>query len=171
VSPLLRALLAGALLSLVPGSPGEANEWETIRERQESVLRALPPRSAEARERGARAEQEKRAEKVGRDRLAGIEGILKSGDWRADGAERRQVRESLATLQRNLERANASLSRSIELAESTTTGLSQSGVLQRLARLEHEQKVRAQWQNDQAARDRERQQRERAASERERGVR
>ena len=169
----LRALLAGVLLSLVPGPPGEANEWETIRERQESVLRALPPRSAEveARERAARSEQEKRAEKVARDRLAGAEGILKGSDWRADGAERRKNRESMAMLQRNLERANASLSRAIELAESTTTGLSHSGVLQRLARLEHEQKVRAQWQNDQAARDRERQHRERAASERERGVR
>jgi hypothetical protein len=99
------------------------------------------------------------------------EGILKGGDWRADGAERRKARESMVTLQRNLERANASLSRAIEIAESTTTGLSHSGVLERLARLEHEQKVRAQWQNDQAAREREKQQRERAASERERGVR
>ena len=173
MSASLRALLAGALLSVAPGPPGEANEWESLRERQESALRGHGARSAEieARDRGARAEQEKRAEKVGRERLATVEGILKAGDWRADGAERRKVRESIATLQRNLERANASLSRSIEIAESTTTGLAHSGVLERLGRFEHEQKVRAQWQNDQAARDRERLQRERAASERERGVR
>jgi hypothetical protein len=164
VSTPLRALLAGALLSLVPGSPGEANEWETIRERQENVLRTQVPRSAEveARERGARAEQEKRAEKVGRDRLAGAEGILKGGDWRADGAERRKARESMVTLQRNLERANASLSRAIEIAESTTTGLSHSGVLERLARLEHEQKARAVAERSSGP-DGEKQQRERAA--------
>jgi hypothetical protein len=160
-------------LTLLAVASAAAGEWESLRDRQDGALRAQAARVAalEARDRGSRAEQEKRAEKVGRDRLAGAEETLQAGDWRGDGAERRKLRESIATLQRNLERANASLSRAIELAESTTSGLSHSGVLQRLARLEHEQKVRAQWQHDQSARERERQQRERATGERERGVR
>jgi hypothetical protein len=47
----------------------------------------------------------------------------------------------------------------------------ESGVLQKVARMEAEAKERARWQREQAARERERQQRAREAAERERGVR
>jgi hypothetical protein len=47
----------------------------------------------------------------------------------------------------------------------------QSGVLEKVARIEAEAKERARWQHERAARERERQQREREAAERERGVR
>jgi len=81
------------------------------------------------------------------------------------------LRESLAALPKNLERANANLERAIEVAETTTMRVSQSGVLEKVARIEAEAKERARWQLERAARERERQQREREAAERERGVR
>jgi len=92
-------------------------------------------------------------------------------EWRAEGAERRKLRESMTTLARNLERANGSLTRATEVAEATTVLLPQSGVLEKVARSEAETKERATWQRAQELRERERQQRERAAAERERGVR
>ena len=96
---------------------------------------------------------------------------LPTSEWQADGVERRKLRESLATLQRNLHRANASLARAIELAESTTMNLARSGLPEKLAQLESAEKERARWLHEQAARDRERQQKEREAAQRERGVR
>ena len=93
------------------------------------------------------------------------------GEWGVEGAERRKLRESTATLQKNLERANANLARVIEVAETTTMLVSQSGVLEKVGWLEAREKERARWQRDQATRERERQQREREAAERERGVR
>jgi hypothetical protein len=92
-------------------------------------------------------------------------------EWGAEGAERRKLRESTATLQKNLERANANLARVIEVAETATMLVSQSGVLEKVGWLEAREKERARWQRDQATRERERQQREREAAERERGVR
>jgi hypothetical protein len=92
-------------------------------------------------------------------------------EWRTEGAERRKIRESIATLQKNLERANANLARAIEVAETTTMRVPQSRVLEKLARIEAEAKERARWQLEQATRERERHQREREAAERERGVR
>lgn len=92
-------------------------------------------------------------------------------EWRTEGAERRKLRESIATLQKNLERANANLARAIEVAETTTMRVPQSRVLEKLARIEAEAKERARWRLEQATRERERQQREREAAERERGVR
>ncbi len=92
-------------------------------------------------------------------------------EWRVEGSERRMLRESSATLAKNLERANASLARAIEVAETTTMRVPQSGVLEKVARIEAAEKERARWQREQAARERERQQREREAAERERGVR
>lgn len=94
-----------------------------------------------------------------------------ASEWRADGPERRKLRESLGTLQKNLDRVNTSLARTIEIAGTTGTWLPQSGVLEKVARMEAEAKARANWQREQAMRDRERQQREREAAERERGVR
>lgn len=92
-------------------------------------------------------------------------------EWRTEGAERRKLRESIATLQKSLERANADLAKALEIAETTTMRVRQSGMLEKVARMEEEAKARARWQREQAARERERQQREREAGERERRVR
>jgi len=204
----LRTLMACLLLSLIAVPDGLAGEWENMRESYDNKLRAHTQRIAEieARERGVPVDQEKRADKITRDRITGIKGSLKGGgkarsladtaerasgdarafidvdreqayldivmsEWRAEGAERRMLRESLATLAKNLERANTNLVRAIEVAETTTMRVPQSGVLEKVARIEAEEKERARWQREQAARERERQQREREAAERERGVR
>ena len=205
----LRTLMACLLLSLIAVPDGFAGEWEHMRESYDIKLRAHAKRIAEieARERGVPADQEKRADKITRDRITGITGSLKGGgkarsladtaerasgdaralidvykehgeyldivmsEWRAEGAERRKLRESIAALPKNLERANANLARAIEVAETTTMRVPQSGVLEKVARIEAEAKERARWQHEQAARERERQQREREAAERERGVR
>jgi hypothetical protein len=180
-----------------------------MREILDDKLRAHAKRIAEieARERGVPADQEKRADKITRDRIIGIKGPLKgagkaktladlaqraSGDarasvdvyreqdeylgivlseWRTEGAERRKLRESVATLEASLERANANLVRASEVAEATIMLVPRSGVLEKLARMEAEAKERARWQHERAARERERQQRERESAERERGVR
>jgi hypothetical protein len=176
------------LLAWLVVTDAQAGEWETARDRQEVALRAHAARVAdiEARERGVR-DPDRRAEKITRDRVASLEAALKgagkvppdpaerlaavTNDWRADGPERRALRESLATLQKNLERANASLARAADVVEWTAQRLPRSGVLEKVRRLEDEEKARAQWQLDQATRERERLQRERQAAERERGVR
>jgi hypothetical protein len=82
----------------------------------------------------------------------------------------------MASAQKNLERAGADLAMAVEAAETTVARVPRSGVLEQVARLEAEAKevgdrLRAIWQQEQAARERERLQRERAAAERERGVR
>ena len=202
-------LMAGLLLSLIAAPDALAGEWETMRENYDNTLRTHAKRIAEieARERGGPADQEKRADKITRDRITGIKGSLKGGgkarsladaagrasgdarslsdvdreqgqylevvknEWRAEGAERRMLRESLAALPKNLERTNASLARTIEVAEATTMRVPHSGVLERVAGIEAEAKERAKWEHDRAARERERQHREREAAERERGVR
>ena len=205
----LRTLMAWLLLSLSAVPDGLAGEWETLREGYDNKLKAHAKRIAEieARERGVPADQEKRADKITRDRIAGIKGSVKGGgkarsladtaerasggaralvdvsrqqgeyldivmsEWRAEGAERRMLREALAALPKNLERANVNLERAIEVAETTTMRVSESGVLEKVGRIEAEEKERARWQREQATRERERLQREREAAERERGVR
>jgi hypothetical protein len=206
----LRTLMAWLLLSLIAVPDGLAGEWENMRESYDNKLRAHAKRLAEieARERGVPADQEKRVDKITRDRITEIKASLKGSggkarslannaerasrgaralidvyreqgefldivmnEWQAEGSERRKLRESIATLPKNLERANANLVRAIEVVEITTMRVPQSGVLEKAARIEAEAKERARWQHEQAARERERQQRERAAAERERGVR
>ncbi|HWN91214.1 MAG TPA: hypothetical protein VNQ15_07375, partial [Verrucomicrobiae bacterium] len=105
------------------------------------------------------------------DREQGAYLDIVMSEWRAEGAERRKLRESIAALRKSLERANADLATAIEVAETTTMRVPQSGVLEKVARIEAEAKERARWQHERAARERERQQREREAAERERGVR
>ena len=211
----LRALMAGLVLSLtaVPETVA-AGEWENMRASYDSKLRAHAKRIAEieARERGVPEDQEKRADKITRDRLTGIKASLKGGgkarsladaaerasgdaraladvyreqgeyldtvtsEWGAEGAARRKLRESLASLQKNLERANANLARAIEVAETTAMHVPQSGVPEKVARIEAEAKeagdrLTARWQLERAAREREQLQREREAAERARGVR
>lgn len=205
----LRTMMACLLLSLITVPDGLAGEWENMRESYDNKLRPHAKRIAdiEARERGVPADQEKRADKITRDRIAGIKGSLKGGgkarslaeaaekasgdaralidvsreqgayldivisEWGTEGAERKKLRESIATLQKNLERTNANLTRAIEVAETTTTRVPRSGVLEKVARIEAAEKERTRWLREQAALERERQQRERGAAERERGVR
>lgn len=92
-------------------------------------------------------------------------------EWRADGPERRKLRQSIATLPKTLERANANLARAIEVAGATTMRVPESGLPEKIGRIEAAEKERARWLREQAALDRERQRRERSAAERERGVR
>ena len=113
-----------------------------------------------AQEREARADQE-------RQKILDIA----TTEWKVDGVERRKLRESLATLEKNLTRATASMARALKVAETTAMSLPHSGVPEKLARLEETEKERARWLREQAVRDRERQQKEREAAERERGVR
>jgi len=204
----LRIPMLVLLLSLIAVPDGLAGEWETLRESYDNTLRAYAKRIAEieGRERGI-PDQEKRADKITRDRITSIKGSLKGGgkargladsaeraaggarplidvsraqgeyldivtsDWRADGAERRILRESSAALPKNLERANASLARAIEVTEATTMRVPESGVPEKIRRIEAAEKERTRWLREQAALERERQQRERSTAERERGVR
>jgi hypothetical protein len=94
------------------------------------------------------------------------------GDWGAEGVERKKLREAMAAAQKNLERANASLTK----AARTDAGRSASGVLEKAARIdatvtEAGDRLRARWQLEQAARERETKQREREAGERARNAR
>jgi hypothetical protein len=113
-----------------------------------------------AQEREARADQE-------RQKILDIA----TSEWKADGVERRKLRESLTTLEKNLTRATASMAQALKVVETTAMSLPHSGVPEKLARLEESEKERARWLREQAVRDRERQQKEREAAERERGVR
>ena len=203
----LRALGACILLALIGAPDGLAGEWENMRESYDNKLRTHARRIAEIEARDRGADQEKRADRLTRDRINGIKGSLKGGgkarslaetaekasgdarslidvsreqgeyldivisEWGTEGTERKKLRESIATLQKNLESTNANLARAIEDAETTTTRVPRSGVLERVTRIEAAEKERARWLREQAALDRERQQRERGAAERERGVR
>jgi hypothetical protein len=81
----LHTLMACLLLSLIAAPDGLAGEWENMRESYDNKLKAHAKRIAEieARERGVPADQEKRAEKITRDRISGIKGSLKSGGGKA----------------------------------------------------------------------------------------
>ena len=98
-------------------------------------------------------------------------GVIGS-EWGAEGAERKKLREAMATAQKNLERANANLTK----AARTEAGPSASEALERAARIdavvtEAGDRLRARWQLEQAARERETKQREREAGERARSTR
>jgi hypothetical protein len=124
------------------------------------VLSLVAVADGQAQEREAGADQE-------RQKILDIA----TSEWKADGVERRKLRESLTTLEKNLTRATASMARALKVAETTAMSLPHSGVPEKLARLEETEKERARWLREQAARDRERQQKEREAAERERSVR
>ncbi len=81
----LHTLMACLLLSLITVPDGLAGEWETMRESYDNKLKANAKRIAEieARERGVPADQEKRADKITRDRISGIKGSLKGGGGKA----------------------------------------------------------------------------------------
>jgi hypothetical protein len=97
-----------------------------------------------------------------------VHGALAEG---ADGAEARRTQEATALLQTNLERTKANLGRATEAGQAMTLRLSQSGVLEKVARLETiardaGARLAARWELERAARERDREQREREAGER-----
>jgi hypothetical protein len=205
-------LVASVLLAACPGSEGLAGERESekLRENYDSALRAREKRigEIESKER-AIADQERRAEKITRDRVASLRVSPKGGGtakrladaaektssddsraladlsreqgeyvdvvknaWGSEGAERRKLREALATVQKSFERANANLTN----AAKATAGLKPSDVLEKAAAIEAMvteagERLRARWQLEQATRERETRQREREAAERARGTR
>jgi hypothetical protein len=94
-----------------------------------------------------------------------------TGDWGAEGAERKRLREATAATQKNIERMYASLTRAAKSAAS----LQASDAVEKAARIEAAvneagDRLRARWQLEQAARERETKQREREAAERARGT-
>ena len=91
-------------------------------------------------------------------------------DWGADGAERKKLRDAMSAVQKNLERANANMNK----ASKAPAGLSAADVMEKATRIdatvtEAGDRLRARWQLEQAARERETKQREREAAERARG--
>ncbi len=95
-----------------------------------------------------------------------------TSDWGAEGAERKRLREATTTTQKNLERINANLTR----AARATASVQPSEALEKAARIEAAvteagDRLRARWQLEHAARERETKQREREAAERARGTR
>jgi hypothetical protein len=97
-------------------------------------------------------------------------------EWGADGAERQKLREAITAMQKSLALVNTSLGMVAEAAEAMKTGVPQSGVLEKVARIEAEasetrERLSARWERERAMREREREQREREAGERARGLR
>jgi len=209
----LGTLIAGLLLSLIAVPDALAGEWETMREHYDNKARAHEKRitEIEAKERGAPADQEKRADKITRDRVTGIRASRKGGgrgkspadaaekassgemglvdvyreqsehldivrgEWGAEGAERKKLREAIAAWEKNLKRINANLAAAAEAAGATTASVQESGVLEKVARIEAEaseagERLRARWQRERAAQERAREHREREAAERARSL-
>lgn len=209
----LGTLIAGLLLSLIAVPDALAGEWETMREHYDNKVRAHEKRIAEieAKARGAPADQEKRADKITRDRVTGIRASQKAGgrskrlvdtaekassgemglvdvyreqsehldivrgEWGAEGAERKKLREAIAAWEKNLKRINANLAAAAEAAGATTASVQESGVLEKVARIEAEaseagERLRARWQRERAAQERAREHREREAAERARSL-
>ena len=97
-------------------------------------------------------------------------------EWGADGAERKKLREAITAMQNSLALVNANLAMVVEAASALKTGVQQSGVLEKVARIEAEasetrERLSARWERERAVREREREQREREAGERARGLR
>lgn len=200
----LALLFAGALLALVVGSDARAGEWDAIRESYGNALKANDKRlqEIEGKERGI-PDQQQRAEKITRDKIAASRAALKGGDrgkslaesaekasgdpkalgdlsreqskyvdaatsdWGTDGPERKRLRDNAAAAQKNLERVSAGLTRAtkaVERAQSTEA-------FEKAKRIEASvneatDRLRARWQLEQAARERDSKQREREAAER-----
>jgi hypothetical protein len=90
-----------------------------------------------------------------------------TSEWGAEGAERKRLREGTATAQKNIERVNANLTK----AANATAAVTPSNALEKAARIEAAvteagDRLRARWQLEQAAREREAKQREREGAER-----
>jgi hypothetical protein len=90
-----------------------------------------------------------------------------TSDWGAEGAERKRLREATAASQKNIDRINANLTR----AAGSTANIQAADSLETATRIEAAvneagDRLRARWQNEQAARERDAKQREREAAER-----
>ena len=200
----LAALAVGAFVALIGGSDARAGEWEAIRESYGNALKASDKRiqEIEAKERGI-SDQQQRAEKITRDKIAASRAALKGGDkgrsladaaekasgdaralsdlsreqskyvdaaasdWGADGLERKRLRDNAAAAQKNLERVSADLARAANALESARS----TEAFEKAARIEASvneaaDRLRAKWQLDQAARERDTKQRERESAER-----
>jgi hypothetical protein len=99
-----------------------------------------------------------------------------TGEWGADGAERKKLREAITALQKNLALISANLAMAVEAAEAMKIRVQQSGVLEKVAQIEAvaseaPERLSARWERERTAREREREQREREAGERARGLR
>jgi hypothetical protein len=97
-------------------------------------------------------------------------------EWGADGAERKKLREAIAAMQKSLALINTSLGMVAEADAAMKITVPQSGVLEKIARIEAEasesrERLSARWERERAVREREREQREREAGERARGLR
>ena len=95
-----------------------------------------------------------------------------TNEWGAQGAERKKLRDAMAAVQKNLERANANMVKAAKAA--TSSSAQSSDVLEKATRIdaavtEAGDRLRARWQLEQATREREAKQREREAAERARG--
>jgi hypothetical protein len=204
----LLTLMGTLLLPLFVTSGAMGGEWEMVRGYSENALKTNEKRihEIEAKERGI-PDQQQRAEKITRDKVAALRASLKVGgagkslaeaaeraagdpnavadlardqskyldtataDWGAEGPERKRMRDATAATQKNIERVNANLTRPAKSLES----LQASDSLEKAARIEAAvneagDRLRARWQLEQAARERETKQREREAGERARGT-
>lgn len=90
-----------------------------------------------------------------------------ASEWGAEGVERKKLRDAMAISQKNFERANANLAN----AARAMAGAPPSDVLEKAGQIdaavnEASERLRARWQLEQAARDRDAKQREREAGER-----
>jgi len=95
-----------------------------------------------------------------------------TGAWGAEGAERKKLRDAMTTLQKSLERITANLAGAAEAAGATAARVQESGVVEKVARIEEAgERLRARWQRERAAQERQREQREREAAERARSLR
>jgi len=112
--------------------------------------------------------------RVSQEQAAQLEALLR--EWGATGPERRKVREALVAMRQSMGRAQAGLAEAIAAAAAAEAQVAESGLDEAVTRSEAEadaaaDRLRARWQREYDARERDRLQRERAASERERGVR
>jgi hypothetical protein len=95
-------------------------------------------------------------------------------EWGSEGPERKKLRDAMATLQKNMDRIEANLARASKAA--AATDLKRWEALDKAAQIEAAvteagDRLRARWQLEQAAREREARQREREAGERARSTR
>jgi len=95
-----------------------------------------------------------------------------TNEWGGEGTERKKLREAMAAAQKNLERANAGLSKAAQVGQALAQP---SDVLEKAVRIdaavtEAGDRLRARWQLEQAARERDARQREREAAERARST-
>jgi hypothetical protein len=200
-SPVIRLLIGGLVLGLLHVAGARADEMQSLRARYDSVLRSSEKRlpEVENRQQAERITRERidatrgalkgggRGKSLAdaadtaagdarafsgltRDQGEYLDAVVR--DWGAEGGERRKQREATATLQKNLERASASLRK----AAAAPVDVKPSELLHRTAGIEAAvteagDRLRARWQLQQAAREREGREREREASERARGLR